>query len=60
MLDPGQNAAAMYKISSGGTNWCGWASYNTNLGKGGTCNSSGTFTNFLSRGFTAAGQVING
>ncbi len=49
MLNPAQNAAAMYAISSGGTNWNPWQSY-----------TKGTYKQFMSQANTTANLIIIG
>ena len=54
--DPAYNAQAMAAISGNGSSWCPWQSYS-----GAGCNGTGyrnTYAQFLSRGQTAAQQVI--
>lgn len=48
MQDPVQNAAAMFAISSGGTNWNPWQTY-----------TNGSYKQFLGQGNTAAQQIIS-
>ncbi len=49
MFDPVQNAAAMYAISSQGTNWNPWSTY-----------TNGAYTNYLAQAQTAAQGIITG
>ena len=57
MLDPAQNAAAMAKISSNGTNWCAWQSFS-----GSGCTTGIAYNNsyaaFLPQANTAAQNYI--